>query len=348
MLQKFGLGQYYLYVRPSNMNEVDLKLLFLNTFQRIQHPAWIDDNPSLFIKSIYPYRSPNKAYLNWAVKSKRTISEYCLFFIKKVHFLLHFDYNLNPSGWDVDKNQFKGFVQKTLFEPNFRRKMPTLKYCNMSDLDGMSNYQQQSHQFSELIEVYNTRSMDIKSVLGTKNYQLIDKIQDLLKNHLIYPYIKLKNLDFRERFIIILPDLKKEQISTLIKVFSFFNYGCIYEIEGEFFINGFYKEKVFEHGLMIKLYLPLTEFDELKKTFNLVFQFLQIPKYLIMYDMVENSNIIKSVYGDISFLKTYNPLKNLNWNKKDKIWVNSKIFTEKFEPIYPKLVPDKDTCEKKN
>ena len=37
-------------------------------------------------------------------------------------------------------------------------------------------------------------------------------------------------------------------------------------------------------------------------------------------------------------IKKYNPLKNLKWNDEDKIWMNYKLFTEKFEPIYPDLI----------
>ena len=38
-------------------------------------------------------------------------------------------------------------------------------------------------------------------------------------------------------------------------------------------------------------------------------------------------------------MKSYNPLKNLQWNGKDKTWMNHKSFTEKFEKIYPDLTP---------
>ena len=31
----------------------------------------------------------------------------------------------------------------------------------------------------------------------------------------------------------------------------------------------------------------------------------------------------------------------LIWNDKDKIWMNHKLFNEKFEPIYPDLIPKK-------
>jgi len=35
----------------------------------------------------------------------------------------------------------------------------------------------------------------------------------------------------------------------------------------------------------------------------------------------------------------YNPIINLKWSDKDKIWMNHKIYTDKFEKIYPDLIP---------
>ena len=54
--------------------------------------------------------------------------------------------------------------------------------------------------------------------------------------------------------------------------------------------------------------------------------------------MVSGNHIIKSVYGNLDFLKNYNPLNNLKWNNKDKIFMNHKLFNEKFDPIYPKMI----------
>ena len=44
---------------------------------------------------------------------------------------------------------------------------------------------------------------------------------------------------------------------------------------------------------------------------------------------------------------TCNPITNLKWNEKDKIWMNHKLYTEKFEKIYPDLIPQ-DKINKKN
>lgn len=41
---RFGLGKYYLYLCPTNWDDVDLKLMCTNTFQSIQYPANISSN----------------------------------------------------------------------------------------------------------------------------------------------------------------------------------------------------------------------------------------------------------------------------------------------------------------
>ena len=91
-------------------------------------------------------------------------------------------------------------------------------------------------------------------------------------------------------------------------------------------------------GLLIKLILPITDISEFKRIFEKLFTLLKIKRYLILNDMVNGPTLLKSVYSNLDFLTSYNPLKNLNWNKKDKIWMNHKLFTEKFEPIYPDLL----------
>ena len=154
---------------------------------------------------------------------------------------------------------------------------------------------------------------------------------------MIFPFISLKNLDLKQKIYIILPAVKKEHNETLLKIFHFFNIGFIYEIEGEYFIQGFQEEIRFENGLMIKLYLPDCQLDEFEKLFDLIFEFLEIEHYIILNDLVDGKIFLKSLYGNLNFLKSYNPLKNLIWNKKDKIWMNHKLFSNKFEKIYPPL-----------
>lgn len=61
---------------------------------------------------------------------------------------------------------------------------------------------------------------------------------------------------------------------------------------------------------------------------------MEIKHYVILTDLVSDKTLLKSVYGNINFLKEYNPLLNLIWNDKDMIWINHKLFTENFNPIY--------------
>ena len=181
--------------------------------------------------------------------------------------------------------------------------------------------------------------MILELYLGTRKLALINLITSLIKKNLIFPYISLKNLDLHEKVYIIIPNLKQELNKVLLKIINFFNLVLVYEIEGEYFINGFDQEIKFLNGLFIKIYFPKCEISEFEQLFELLFEYLEIEDYLILNDLVDGTNLIKSIYGGLSFLKTYNPLKNLEWNKQEKRWMNPKVFTSRFEPIYPDLIP---------
>ena len=342
-LQNFGFGQYFLYLYPTDMNELDFKLLLLNTFQKVKYPACIDDSNSLFIKYIMPHKNPNLKYLNWITKSKKIIREYCAFFIKKLYQICHFNYNLSPEGWIYDKDRFKIYMQNILFNPDYEIQIPEVKEFIIESKSVSSYFEPESPEYESLTSIYNWQSIDIKSYLATQKHSKINHITSLLKRNLIFPYISLKNLDLHNRIRIILPNVKPDLNKTLVKIFSFFNYGFVYEIEGEYFIYGFPEEVKFENGLMIKLYLPKCELHEFVKLFDLLFEYLEIKDYLILNDLVDGSQLLKSIYGSLDFLKEYNPLKNLIWNPKDKKWMNHKLFTQKFEPIYPDLIPKEES-----
>jgi len=69
-------------------------------------------------------------------------------------------------------------------------------------------------------------------------------------------------------------------MDNLINIFSFFNYGFIYEIEGEFFIKGFLGEaSVKLDGLMIILYLPECLVYEFKRYFISLYEYFQIKHH---------------------------------------------------------------------
>jgi len=118
-----------------------------------------------------------------------------------------------------------------------------------------------------------------------------------------------------------LPEIKQDLNEKIRKIFSFFNVCRIYEIEGEYFIFGFNKEKSFENGLLVELWFPKCEVYEFFNVFDLLFQYLEIKRYIILTDLVKGEPLLKSVYENIDSLNDYNPLLNLKWNDKDKIWI---------------------------
>ena len=318
-----------------DLNQIDFRLLFNNTFQKIKLHASIDKSQSLFISYFFPFRNPNTSYINWLAKSKRNILEYCIFHTKSIHTIFNFHKNLELGGWILDHKKFETHIQQILFDPKFKKQQLKIKTLGLITDYNFQFNGPNTQEFIKLTNLYRTESIDIKSFVGTKNYSKENDIIDLLKSKHIFPYLKLKNLDFQDKIYLILNNLNKEKIETLIRVFNFFNYGFIYEIEGEYFIHGFHDEKRFENGLMIKLYFPLCDISAFLKLFRKLFQYLGIKHYLILNDLVSGKNLIKSIYGDIDLSSKYNPLKNLVWSVKDKIWLNNKLFNEKFEPQYP-------------
>lgn len=336
--ENFGLGQYFLYFYPTDLNGIDFKLLLSNYFQKVKYSLSFDNSNSFIIKFLSPYRNPGVIpYLNWLTKSKKIIREYCIFFIKKIYSLLHPNHNLTSDNWDLDPNRFKIYFQNVLFNPDYNIQFIKLKEFNIGDLNVTDYFEPESSEFKALLNVYSWHSLNIKSYLGTKKLNTINYLTELLKKGLIFPYLSLKNLNLYEKLYIVLPNVKKEFTEKIIKIFSFFNYGFIYEVEGEYYIHGFKEQINFENGMMIKLYLPDCQLDEFTKLFDLIFQYLGIDYFLILNDLVDGKRFLKSIYGNLDFLKPYNPLINFTWNGIDKIWMNHKLFNEKFEPIYADL-----------
>ncbi len=335
--QAFGLNQYYLYIHPSNIDQMDFKHFLINTFQSIRYPTRVDDTNSFLIKYIFPYRNPNMKHLNWYLKTKRIIKEYCLLSIKKVIQIFNFNYNLSANGWNYDSNRFKMYMQNIFFNPDFKAEYSIVRYLNMMESPKQDYIGPNSKIFKSLYEIYSWKGVDIKSYLGTRQYSIINNITNLLAKDLIFPYISLKNLEFQDKIYIILPNLKVDLNQTLIKIFNFFNYGFIYEIEGEYYIHGFDEQIRFENGLMLKIYLPQCEVDEFLKFFDLLFNYLEINNYIILTDLTSGKSLLNWIFGDLTFLDSYNPLINLRWNSTDKIWLNHKLYNEKFEKLYPDL-----------
>ncbi|MFW9773513.1 MAG: hypothetical protein ACFFEO_15290 [Candidatus Thorarchaeota archaeon] len=336
-LHYFGLDQYFLYFYPNDLNRIDLKLLLLNTFQNIKHTISIGASNSFLIKYIMPYDRPNRSYLNHIAKSEKTVREYCLFSIKKVYTFIQFDYNLTQEGWNYNTDKFKIYVQNILFDSNYKIHHPSIKEFRVFNKTISSYFGPKSPEYKALSEVYGKKSLDIKSYMGTKNYNIINALKMLLERGIIFPLLKLKNLNLHNKIVIILPNLKKQINKKIIDIISFFNYGFIYEIKGEYFIQGFTGEFKFNNGLMIKLYLPMFKHHEFIGIFKLLFEYLAVKDYLILTDLVKSETLLKSIYGNFDFNNLYNPLKNLEWDEKDLIWMNHKLFSERFHKIYPPL-----------
>ncbi|MFW9895933.1 MAG: hypothetical protein ACFFD7_09045 [Candidatus Thorarchaeota archaeon] len=334
--RKFGMAQYYLYIRPDD--HIDLKLLLANTFQKVEYSAIIEDFQAIYIKFIFPYKNPNKSYLNWLTKSKKVVRESCLFYKKKIYTNIHFERTLGPSGWNYSSNRFKSHIQNILFNPKHRVEKLNLRIYDLDEISEEMVYGPSSPEFKMLSQTYNRESFDTKTYLGTKKYSIINNITKLIEKNLIFPYISLKNLDFQDKISIILPDIKIGLIEKILNIFGFFNFCRIYKIEGEYYIRGLEDNKVFENGLLIEIWFPKCELDEFFDVFDLLFQYLEINHYLILTDLVNGKTLLKSIFGNLNFLNTYNPIINLKWNNKDKIWMNHKLFNEKFEPIYPDLL----------
>ncbi|MHA1293199.1 MAG: hypothetical protein ACTSQJ_11065 [Promethearchaeota archaeon] len=338
IFQKFGFGKYYLYIKPINLSEIDFKLLLSNNFLSIKFPASIGNTKSFLIKYIFPYEKPNLSYINWLIKSKKVIAEYSLLFVKKVFIILHFDYNLESNGWSIDANKFKSYVQKILFDKKFQIQIQGIKEIPISNLSFYDFYSPESPYYYSLTKLHKYKPENLKTIIRLRKSLELEDINLLLKNNLIYPYLKLKNLGFQEKIYIFLPNLTKDLKEILIKIFSFFNYGFIYEISGELFLYGFDDKKNFENGLFVKLYLPFSDLSEFQKVFDKLFYYLKINNYFILSDLIKGYNLLKSIYGNLEFLGLYNPLKNLIWSEKDKQWMNHKLFKEEFKPNYPNLI----------
>jgi len=334
---RFGLSKYYLYLLPSNWDVVDLKLTFTNTFQKVKYPAYIGPDQILYNTYLFPYKTPGIAHINWLLSSKKSIKEYCLFSVKKIYEVIHFDHSISEKkGWQYSPTRFKTYSQEVLFNSTSRSQSHNIREFDLDRYSRTDVYGPDSREFQALTYLYNRKSIDIKSYLGTPKATIINDIETLLKKGLIFPYISLKNLDLQDKISIILPDIKPESIEKLIQIFSFFNVCHIYEIEGEFFIFGFPEVKQFENGLLIEIWFPQCILSDFFDIFDMIFHYLEIKYHLTLTDLVNGTTLIKNVYGGIS-LNSYNPLINLKWNKTDKIWMNHKQYLENFKVIYPDL-----------
>jgi hypothetical protein len=266
--------------------------------------------------------------------------------VKKMYEIIHFDHSLSEEkGWHYSSSRFKTHVQNILFNADYHSELYNTRQFNVIKYSRTDIYGPDSREFQALTELYGQKSIDVKSYLGTTKTTLINDIKMLLKKKLIFPVISLKNLDLQDKVSIILPDIEPEFIKKLLSIFNFFNICHLYEIEGEYFISGLPKVKQFESGLLIEIWFPQCELSEFFDIFDLVFHYLDIKYYLTLTDLVKGTTLIKNIFGKIDF-DSYNPLTNLEWNEKDRIWMNHKQYNEYFQPIYPDLFYGKNNSEK--
>ena len=351
----FGLSQYFLYFKPSvqlTENQIDMKSILNNSFQKIWYPASIGSDQFFLIRYIFPFRSPNKKYIDWLLGSKRAFSEYCFFLIKKIYSLFHFEKNLFPEGWELSYKLYETFLQDLLFDKRYRDSISLPKGFAVGTQRPTDFFGQNTEEFQDLISLYGQMSKDIKNILSSSRVRDKEKISRLIKKGLVIPHIRVKGIGLIDKLYILIPNVKKERMETLIKAFTFFNFGQLYEIEGEFQISGRVVNEEFglsetakfepnnlikfENGLFIKLYLPNMDISEFNPIFSKLFTYLDIPRFAIFNDMVRGDTFLKHLFDNYDSTR-YNPVNNLKWNSTDKIWINHKLLGKDNKHLYPDL-----------
>ncbi|MBD3215633.1 MAG: hypothetical protein GF311_23685, partial [Candidatus Lokiarchaeota archaeon] len=314
----FSFSSYHLFIIPeANNPQVDLRLLLGNTFRELFTPGAVlpDREVPLYISYIYPFRSPNRSYLNWLTKSARAINQYCLFTIKTIHTIFHFERNISKKGWELDPHAFRSHLQNVLENQDTIDRTDYYKqHINSFHLGKVPSHilSPSSKEYKSLIKLHDRTSADAKSFLGTNHLEKIHAFQLILKEELIVPYLEIKNLGLERVIRVIIPS-DTVNVELFLHAFSFLNYVKISEIAGEFFLKGFSDEYKFRNGLLINLFLPKMEISPIIEAINEFLETLKIEKYLILHDLISGNEILKKVFGDLSFLKTYNPLDILEW-----------------------------------
>lgn len=162
--------------------------MLTNTFQEIKYPAYIGPSQILYSTFLFPYKTPNTAHINWLIKAKKTIREYCLFSVKKMYEILHFDHSLSEEKeWQYSQARFKTHTQDILFNSIDRTQLHNIRQFDIDTYSQTDVYGPDSQEFQALTELYSQKSIDVKSYLGTTKNTIINNIKMLLKNKLIFP-----------------------------------------------------------------------------------------------------------------------------------------------------------------
>lgn len=327
--QKFGLEHYHLFLKPSLPNEIDWKMLFPLGFKSIKYTASLENANSYLFQFIFPSKNPNFSYLNWVLKSKREIDEYLSFSVKKIIPILNFNFNIDPNGFYFGYQTFEILVQKILFDKNFDPSID-LKVFNVSERDDKNIKGKFNRDFQNIIDFNGQNFLDM---IKLRHKSRLNNIKDLINKKLIFPQIKLReNTGLKFKFYAIVPDLTREQIEIIIKIFNFLNYGFIYEIEGEYYLKEEDKIIKFENGLYLKFYLPDSDFNHFKRIVTHLFNYFEVEHYLLFFDLVKGDLFVNNLFDKF---KHPNPLDCHLWDKNIKKWLNHKSLTNKFEFIYP-------------
>ncbi len=336
---KFGLSEYTIYLISKDYSKLDLKLLLQNTFLSVKIPVILPEYYPIIIKNIFHKGNPNKSYINWLTKSKKNIIEYCSFTRKKAYFIFRTDRNLSSSGWVLNTNRFQSYIQNLLFNPDYNPPKPQIKKYDLTPyIDKRDYLSPDSDEFNSL-KYYFKRHPENLRILMTIKPSLVENLIKDFKKGFYYPRLKFRNLGIIEKLTFIIPDIEKDLITRLIEIFSYFNLSELYEIEGEYYLDSINDFKIFENGLMVKLYLPAINLSGFTAIFESIFGYFNIKYYLIWFDLIDGENYLKKFFGK-QIIKNYHPLKNLLWNERDKKFLNIKLFDQNFNFIYPSLVKD--------
>ena len=388
---QFGMGRYFLYIYPLDMRNIartkgsseglDYHLLLGNTFQKVWHTATIDTTFPLLIQYIFPFDEANKSYLNWLTGvpfRNPPVREYCMFLITKVHYNLHLDWNIEEGKWTTRNlsKLFANYVQKILYDPTYQPLFAPMITFNHSKIPDII-LGPESQEFHDLLQCYGRESLDLLSKRFMKRTTK-DAIIRLLNKGLVKPYAELKNMRLTEEFLFIIPDISEAQYEVLIKLFRYFNWCIIHEIQGEQYIHGLEQKLVFSKGLFIQLFLPSPQilksdpesYSNILQTFEQVFRLLNIKHSIILYGMVDGEIMVHNVFNEesilvntlktvplspysllhpnsilsdkdsstIDLIDSYNPLINLKWHTTWKKWLNHSLFTKEFVVRYPSLL----------
>ncbi len=345
ILSRFGLSQYHLYFYPTDADQIDFRLLLNNSFQSLKCSVGVGVAPSFLIKYITPYRVPNMRYVNRATKTLRIIREYCMFRLIRAYVNFHEKFPFTSKGWQISPNEFEIHVQEVLFQDNWQKPPEYLKESNLDVLTS-TVFGPDSEEFLSLQRIYSRKSIGLKKSLFFKNDSNLKDFSRLFSKNLVRPQVKFKNLDLHEKIRFVLPNISKRATEKLLRIFTFFNCCEAYKIEGKLYVQGLENEIEFDNGLYVKLYLPgyNTGNNENSDSIGTIlsvleqsFEVLGISHYIILNNVLKPESFLNYVLGESVDLNGYNPLLNLKWDKKNKIYLNPKLYDEENNPVYPSL-----------